>query len=107
VADRLLTLIRSPLEKSWGAGSFIVKAPDPGGSGRRLSLCYVGKNGILWTWVDWLDTQLTELWGDERAASRLTAQHVELLSLHIIHKGEHKARRYREDLEAGTFDAYD
>jgi len=80
VADRLLGLLRrSPLEVSWGSGSFSVKAPDPGGSDRMLSLCGVGKRGLLYAYVPWLTELLTVLWGNEGAAQRVSQQHIDLL----------------------------
>lgn len=43
----------------WGVGSFIVKLPDPGGSGEKLTLFVVGRDGKVW--VGWLATQLEKL----------------------------------------------
>lgn len=45
----------------WKQASFMAKLPDPGGSGRQLSLFGVWKNGDLSTGLWWLPSQLKEL----------------------------------------------
>jgi len=45
----------------WKQASFMAKLPDPGGSGRQLSLFGVWKNGDLSTGLGWLPGQLKEL----------------------------------------------
>lgn len=61
VARRLLQLLKPPLDVVWRSGSFTVKMPDPGGSGRMLSLSVVTGYGTLYAWVPWLEKQLAEL----------------------------------------------
>ena len=46
-------------ETHWKEASFSAKLPDPGGSGRRLTLLLVNKHGE--TYVGWLPGQLEEL----------------------------------------------
>jgi len=79
VAVRLLELLGPPLQVSWGSGGFAVKMPDPEGSGRLLSLCVVGRPGILWAWISWLQDQLVDLWRDQDTVKRVSEAHVAVL----------------------------
>ena len=107
VADRLLSLIRAPLEVSWGAGSFIVKAPDPAGSGRMLSLCVVGKGGILYAYMSWLDRQLADLWSDTEAVQKVSKQHIDLLKRYGARRTQSgKQFNVRLDTLAGKEEAF-
>jgi len=79
VAERLLQLLEAPFQIAWGSGSFAVKVPDPGGSGRLLSLCVVASTATLYAYVSWLREQLTELWGDKVLVNRVSEAHIAVL----------------------------
>ncbi len=72
VAERLLDLLGDRFHIWWGASVFSVKTPDPGGSGKLLSLCSVANTGKLWAWLPSLEGQLEDLWQNAAAVKSVS-----------------------------------
>ena len=51
----------------WKQASYVVKIPDPAGSGELFTLFVVDKNGKVWTYSEWLPGQLQRIFAIPKA----------------------------------------
>jgi hypothetical protein len=80
VAEKLLDCLRgTSLQVKWQTSTASIKAQEPTGTGKLISLAGIYKTGEFWTYLGWLRQQLMTAWSNEAAANEAVEEHRKFL----------------------------
>ena len=111
VVDRILSLLQNTdLQVNWTDSSFVIKLPDPSGSGTLLSMGVFSRQtgGIFYCYISWLQGQLPRIWSEATGSVERVLDAFRSFLRHFEAKPSPKGDEHRINLStlSGKEDAF-